>query len=190
MEVLEKNKEDAGQRLLVMAEGLRAVVCLQERTPDGEWETVINTTGWIGRNGLGKTAEGDGKTPAGQGRFLFGFGIKENPGTVFPYVKVTAGHYLVDDISSQYYNQLVSERVTRRDWNSAEHLFDMGRAYHYALATDYNASCERGRGSGIFLHCEEGGPTAGCISVPEAVMKEILKRIRIDCTLLIQNQEE
>lgn len=186
MEVFAENKSEAVQRLLVTVDGVHANIFLQERFSDRQWSNIISTVGWIGRNGLGKEAEGDGKTPLGGGRFLFGFGIMENPGTVFPYIKVNDGHYLVDDISSQYYNRIVSEEITKRDWSSAEHLTDMGRAYHYALVTDYNLSCERERGSGIFFHCEEGKPTAGCISVPEKAMKEIMQKIRRDCIWLVR----
>lgn len=198
MEVFEESRKETIQRILVTPEGVRATIRLQERAPDeawtsdrawtsdGVWTDIVDTVGWIGRNGLGKTWEGDGKTPVGYGRFLFGFGIKENPGTVFPYIRVNSGHYLVDDVSSRYYNQIVSEEIVRKDWKSAEHLADMGRAYHYALVTDYNISCESGKGSGIFLHCEEGRPTAGCIAVPEEKMKEILQRIQRDCVLRVE----
>ncbi|MCH5251817.1 MAG: S-layer protein [Lachnospiraceae bacterium] len=173
------------QRLLVTAQEARALISLQERDEKGNWCQRLFTRGWIGKNGLGKEREGDNKTPVGSLKFLFAFGSKENPGTVFPYIKVDERHYLVDDVSSAYYNQLVEEGTVERDWNSAEHLVSMGCAYHYALATDYNKDCAPGKGSGIFLHCEQGHPTAGCISVPEPVMKAILQRVRQDCMIEI-----
>ncbi|HAP19754.1 MAG TPA: hypothetical protein DCR27_00600 [Lachnospiraceae bacterium] len=181
MEGFAENEIKVPQRLLVMADGVRANIFLQEKNPSGGWDSMVSSVGWIGRNGLGKEVEGDGKTPLGSGRFLFGFGIKENPGTVFPYMNISRSHYLVDDCSSEYYNQIVSEDMVKKDWSSAEHLVEMGRAYHYALATDYNVSCERGRGSGIFFHCENGKPTAGCVSLPEKEMKQIMKEISQEC---------
>lgn len=182
--------ERTEQRLLVVAaEGSRAEVTLQERTTGSgqrgaEWQDRRRCRGWIGRNGLGKTREGDGRTPAGEWRFVYAFGLCEDPGTSFPYIRVDESFYLVDDSSSRFYNQLVSTKYTGRDWSTAEHIVESAEAYAYALAIDYNKERMPGLGSGIFLHCEEGRPTAGCIAVPEADMRALMTEIRPDCLLL------
>ena len=173
------------QKLFVKAEGVRALVSLLEKDEKGNWCQRFFTRGWIGKNGLGKEREGDNKTPTGKLKFLYAFGSRENPGTVFPYLKINENCYMVDDVSSIYYNRLVEEGTVEKDWKSAEHLVSMGTAYHYALATDYNKECIPGRGSGIFLHCAQGHPTAGCISIPEGMMKLLLRQIRHDCILEI-----
>ena len=86
--------ERTEQRLLVVAaEGSRAEVTLQERTTGSgqrgaEWQDRRRCRGWIGRNGLGKTREGDGRTPEGEWRFVYAFGLCEDPGTSFPYIRV------------------------------------------------------------------------------------------------------
>lgn len=144
----------------------------------------MQTEGWIGRNGMGKTREGDGRTPEGEFTFLFAFGLQPSPGTALPYLHVDDSYYLVDDVSSQFYNELVSIRDVEADWNSAEHLAGMGNAYAYALVTDYNLAGKPGLGSGIFLHCEEGHPTAGCVAIPEKDMITILQRICPECRLI------
>ena len=198
-----EDMEKREQRLLVTAEGCRAAVALQARentgygqgreaagrgrkqAEAGGWQEIVRTSGWIGRNGLGKQREGDGRTPV-EGFFLYGFGLKENPGTVFPYIQVDESYYLVDDPDSRYYNQLVSTREVSQDWRSAEHIVEMGAAYNYVLVTDYNKAGMPGIGSGIFLHCEEGKPTAGCIAVPEPAMKEIMKKMQTDCRLVCE----
>ncbi len=131
--------------------------------------------GWIGRGGLGKECEGDGRTPVGNFQIPYAFGLRENPGTELPYVRVTKDHYFVDDPASRYYNQLVRASRVDRDWKSAEHLSEMGAAYAYAMVLDYNRERIPGLGSGIFLHCHEGHPTAGCVAVEEGAMVRILR---------------
>ena len=61
----------------------------------------------------------------------------------------------------------------------------MGRAYWYGLVTDYNRDRVPGLGSGIFLHCEEGHPTAGCVSVPQEMMVFLLQNMSADCYMVI-----
>lgn len=41
--------------------------------------------------------------------------------------------------------------------------------------------------SAVFLHCATGGATAGCISVPENVMIQILQNVQERCTLIIDS---
>ena len=74
-------------------------------------------------------------------------------------------------------------------WNSAENLHDAGYAYNYALALDVNSNCTPGAGSAFFLHCNINKPTQGCITVPEAVMRDILINIKPDCHIIIDTAE-
>ena len=50
---------------------------------------IFTTSVYIGKNGIGKTGEGDAKTPTGTLHPLTAFGVKENPGTKMPYIDVT-----------------------------------------------------------------------------------------------------
>ena len=75
-------------------------------------------------------------------------------------------------------------------WNSAENLHDAGYAYNYALALDVNSNCTPGAGSAFFLHCNINKPTQGCITVPEAVMRDILINIKPDCHIIIDTAEQ
>lgn len=182
--------------MFVLARGVRCSVCLREKC-DGIWKDRLTAEGWIGKNGLGKSREGDGKTPVGLFHLTGAFGVRENPGTKLPYVQVGASHYFVDDPASRFYNQMVSVQAcpeeesgypaggsgaqvmyiqpSEKDWNSAEHPIEMAQAYASAMILDYNRERIPGRGSGIFLHCDEGRPTAGCIAVPETAMVRILR---------------
>ena len=121
-------------------EGCRAQVIYQTREScqtgekyqireNGVWRRKRISEGWLGRGGVGKTKEGDGKTPSGRLSFLYAFGTCPSPGTVFPYRRLDDSHELVDDAGSQYYNQIVSRRDVVPDWRSAEHMTAMGRAY-------------------------------------------------------------
>lgn len=185
MEHIDAVSEEPGQRIAVTAvKDFRVQVSFQQKEA-GIWKTRRECTGWAGRNGYGKREEGDGRTPVGRLSFLYAFGTCPSPGTQLPYRRMDASHYLVDDAASGYYNRIVSRRDVPVDWRSAEHMADMGRAYCYGLATDYNKERVPGRGSGIFLHCEEGRPTAGCVSVPREMMVWLLQNMGTDCYMVI-----
>ena len=166
-----------------------AKLCLYERADD--WQLVLETEAIIGKNGLGKTKEGDGKTPVGVFLFVKAFGILENPGTKMAYTQVDESHYWVDDGASNYYNAFVSTDEVVKDWESAEHIVEYGQSYHYVLATSYNDEKIAGRGSAVFLHCisEDAEATAGCIAVPEVYMKEIMRRVTSSCVLIVDARE-
>lgn len=182
-----KVAEETNQILAVVAKDNFATVSLHEKNKDGIWIESFSTQASIGKNGIGKTREGDGKTPTGIYHFTFAFGIKENPGANFEYIEVDDSHYWVDDSNSKYYNQFVSTKDVEKDWDSAEHILSEEGSYNYVLATDYNAECKPGEGSAIFMHCTPTGG-AGCIAVSEESMIAILERISPDCVLIIDDE--
>ncbi len=157
----------------------------------GQWKLILETEAIIGRNGLGKSKEGDGKTPIGVFRFIKAFGIFENPGTEMEYTQVDERHYWVDDSSSNYYNQFISIDEVVLDWESAEHICEYEESYRYVLATTYNSDRIPGVGSAVFLHCtsKDVEATAGCIAIPEVYMKKILERIESQCVVIIDEQK-
>lgn len=181
-----KVAEKTNQVVVVLAEGSSAVVSVHNKDVDGIWKEALSAEASIGKNGIGKITEGDGKTPRGEYEFTFGFGIKENPGTTFSYTQVDDSYYWVDDSDSQYYNQFVSTKEVVRDWDSAEHIMSAEESYHYVLATNYNEDCVPGLGSAIFMHCKPTGG-AGCIAVSEESMIQIMKMVQPDCVLIIDD---
>lgn len=163
----------------------------KENVEEGEWRLVLDTEAKIGKNGLGKTKEGDGKTPIGVFRFIKAFGILEHLDTKLEYLKVDERYYWVDDGNSNYYNQLVDINEVEKDWESAEHICEYGESYHHVLATSYNVMNIPGVGSAVFLHCmsKEAKNTEGCIAIPETYMKALLKSVEPQCILIVDKAE-
>ncbi len=74
--------------------------------------------------------------------------------------------YWVDDSQSQYYNQWVESK--EKNWNSAKHLIDYPKSYHYGIVINYNTNpIIPNAGSAIFLHCMTSTYTASCVAIPE-----------------------
>lgn len=156
--------------------GSRAKLSIHERK-DGRWRELHSCTAYVGKNGIGKTKEGDKRTPTGTYDLTQPFGIKADPGANMAYTKVTKHHYWCGSSGSEYYNQLVDTRkVDRKATSADEVLVSYGSVYNYCMFIDYNAAGEAGKGSCIFLHCTGSKKyTAGCIAVDEAVMKKIIQ---------------
>jgi len=180
--------ETASQIIVVSADGSNATVSMHNKEEDGTWTEILSTGGKIGRNGIGKTKEGDGKTPTGVYHFMFGFGNMPDPGCGLSYTQVDDSYYWVDDSDSAYYNRFVSTDDVTKDWDSAEHIAGVKSSYNYVLALDYNADCVPGKGSAIFMHCTPTGG-AGCIAVPEEMMVEIMQNVKDGCVVVIDSVE-
>src|ERR1700710_1156589 len=56
-----------------------------------------------------------------------------------------------------------------------EHLYYETPYYNYAVVIDYNtAPVTQGAGSAFFLHVTDGGPTAGCVTIPQTTLVSIM----------------
>ena len=80
--------------------------------------------------------------------------------------------------------ELAALQPARRCWpgscsfNTAvsENLYQAGYVYSYAVVIDYNRFPARaGAGSAFFLHVTDGGPTAGCVSIPAANLVSLMR---------------
>ncbi len=166
-----------GQIILVIDHNLS----FWEKSPRGNWKRKLSVYCGYGSNGLSEDrTEGDRTTPIGSFPILHGFGIADDPGSSMTHKKITNNSYWSDEPGS--YNQwLESPRSIR-----GEHLIDYYQ-YKYAMAIGFNISpAVYRKGSAIFLHCKSSDrwSTAGCVSVEEHVMKDLLKRSR-DGTYII-----
>ncbi len=112
--------DETDQIVLVEYKGsAKATVSFHEKI-DGAWTQLYSTTGYVGSKGIGKTKEGDKKTPSGTYNLTMAFGIKDDPGANLPYTKVTKYHYWCGTSGSQYYHQLVDSRITGRSATSSD----------------------------------------------------------------------
>lgn len=181
--------QSTSQMVVVTANGSYAQVSMHQINAVGEWEEIMTTAGFVGSDGVGKASENESKTPAGVYTLTQAFGVNANPGTSLPYTQVNDSYYWVDDVNSPYYNRFVSTNDTDKNWDSAEHLVDYPSQYAYAIAIDYNTQCTPGAGSAIFFHCSNGGPTAGCVAIPQGDLIYVLNHIRSGCLIVIAEED-
>ena len=154
---------------------------------DGVWTEILRTDGFVGSNGVGEASEFTSATPQGTFPLYFAFGINPDPGTTVPYLQVDEYDYWVGDSSSPLYNQYArADSDTDWDKSKSERIIDYPTAYGYCLFIGYNIEGVPGKGSCFFLHCSNGRPTAGCVSVPESDMAFILRNIGEDCGIVIE----
>lgn len=184
----------AGTRQVItvrQTSGWHARVTLWRRT-DGQWVRGRSTAdGRIGYGGLVRPRhrlQGTGTTPRGTFTLTESFGNSAAPvGTRMPYRDVRRGDYWVQDNDSAYYNTLRNKRrggfrwrLPTSDDNSSERLRDYPQQYAWSVVVDFNRPPDavRHRGSGIFLHVNGDGATAGCVSVPRAFERRVLTWLR------------
>ena len=128
-----------------------------------------------GRNGLKvDKVEGDGATPVGSFPILFAFGFEENFPTEMTYKKISPRTNLSGQ-SGEYYNKWVEYE---KDLPPGDRLIDAYQ-FKYGMNTGFNINPTiPGKGSGIFVHCKTYGTwkSAGCVTLPEKIMIELLKK--------------
>ena len=137
----------------------------------------------LGRNGLSANRrEGDGTTPTG----LFGigrtmYGNEPNPGVRFAYRRLRCGDWWDEDPSSPTYNsfQHVPCGTQPPFGGASEGMWQQPRPYPFLAVIEYNMRpVVPGRGSGIFLHAQTGGPTIGCVSLRRDELRAVLRWLR------------
>lgn len=137
----------------------------------------------IGRNGVGwhlpmienidtqlvpEKHEGDGKTPLGKYELKQEFGFAPTGQSGFSYLQLTDRIECVDDVESEYYNQIVDHtQVKKIDWNSSEKMAKIP-SYIYGFNIEYQSSRMKKEGSCLFVHTlsDPQKGTAGCVAVP------------------------
>ena len=186
---------DETDQLLTVAAymGSAAWVALHKKDEKGRWQMIMTTPGAIGYNGLGKTKEGDLKTPIGSFHFDKAFGLADDPGCIVPYTKVNEDHYWSGDKrEGMHFNELVNIKdCPGLDTERSEHLVEYKRQYQYCLNIDYNKECDKTAGYAIFLHClgPKSQSTEGCVAIPEDQMKVVMENVTPDCIIVINTQE-
>ena len=182
--------KDAKQLFVVAAVGdTTAWISMHEKDADGNWRVLMTTPGFIGKEGMDKTKEGDAKTPNGTFHFTAAFGIAKDPGCAIPYKQVDNNIYWSGDARpGMNYNQMVDIReFPGLNTEDSEHIIDYDPHYTYAMNISYNEDGTPGLGSAIFLHCF--GPykpyTGGCVAIPVENMRFVMQNVRPDCVIVI-----
>ncbi|WP_407396968.1 L,D-transpeptidase family protein [Anaerovibrio sp.] len=156
----------------------KADVKLYEKDDNQKWTKVLQCDGFVGEKGLGKTREGDRKTPKGDFGIFTAGGIEPNPGTKADYLLFDEHIFCAD---GPYYNKLIDDREIPKQVLEKLDLDPMNNGapqFNYSLFLTYNRDCVPGRGSYIFIHCKgEYDYTLGCITVSEENMIKILQHV-------------
>lgn len=160
--------------LVKCAEGSDAKLEYFVRASNGKFIFHSSCEGYIGRNGLGKTIEGDFKTPEGEFSLLKAFGILEDPGTELDYIDVTESIFACDE-NCEYYNQIIDTAVVHHAC-TGEDMSKLAPAYNYGAVINYNPERINPLGCNIFFHCKGNNPyTAGCVAGDEEFLRDFLQ---------------
>ncbi|WP_240338452.1 L,D-transpeptidase family protein [Peribacillus alkalitolerans] len=171
---------DTGQVIIVKAKPYSRTATVQGfEKINGQWMASFQPIpAVIGKNGIGKTTEGDGKTPVGAYQIGSTFGWAKSPTNMkMPYKQTNKFHYWVDDTTSRDYNKWMyytGNPYSR--WKSFERLNHP--LYKYAFVIRFNNQpIVNGKGSAIFFHVWNGPTTytAGCVAVSEKHVVNILR---------------
>ena len=151
-----------------------------EKDNQGNWSEIDRVAARLGQSGLKSASEVyemDKCTPTGIYTLTEAFGINSNPGSGITYRQLDGTEYWVDDENSQYYNTMQFGDPNGR-WSSAEKLTDYSGYYNYSLVIDYNRwPVAPGKSSAIFIHCDMGIYTYGCVAIPQQNLVNLLKRL-------------
>jgi L,D-peptidoglycan transpeptidase YkuD (ErfK/YbiS/YcfS/YnhG family) len=154
-----------------------------------DWQRQLTTaSGRIGYGGLvapTRREQGTGATPLGTYGLVWAFGMHaKSDRWQLRYRKVKRGDYWVQDNGSDFYNRYRNKRQGGFRWwlpsgdvNSSERLRDYRGQYEWSIVMDFNMDQVRHRGSGIFLHVNGSGATAGCVSAPRSFVRKLMVRL-------------
>lgn len=101
-----------------------------------------------------------------------------------PYLTLTQSIECVDDPRSKFYNRIMDRSLVTPDWNSSEHMRNVGEAYRWGIVVDFNRTVsgsttnppEPGAGSCVFLHIWKSHDrgTAGCTAMSQSDLTTLL----------------
>jgi L,D-peptidoglycan transpeptidase YkuD (ErfK/YbiS/YcfS/YnhG family) len=96
------------------------------------------------------------------------YGNSTNPGVRYRYRRLRCGDWWSEDPASPTYNTFQHVACGTRPPFKVETpgMWQQPVAYAHLAVIEFNMRpVVRGRGSGIFLHAQTGGPTNGCVSL-------------------------
>ena len=160
--------DDTTQLVLVAVGQAYDKMYLMEKQESEMWQVVYGPFDvQIGKEGLGKEKEGDGKSPEGIYELGYAFGRGNAPtDTIWPWRSTMLGDIWIEDSNSKYYNMYVKDgSVEDADWKNYSNLNIA--AFDRAIEIRYNTERESGAGSAIFLHIwvNSKRDTNGCTAI-------------------------
>lgn len=170
--------------------GSWAVVGFFVRTDSAcTFKRVLKVDGRVGYNGISNgltRRQGSGTTPSGTYTMTESFGNSPRPATALSYHRIKTGDYWVQDQNSPFYNTLRNSALggflaTTAGSNGSERLLDYTTQYAHSVVINFNRAPDSkvvGRGSGIFLHVNGKGATAGCVSITKASLRTLMSFLR------------
>lgn len=159
----------------MIGSGSSAHVVFTERQADGSWATSLEGWGHVGSAGIGSASESSTATPGGVWLLTSAFGTGANPGAGLSYRQITGQSCYISDVGDPAYNTWQERQVCAAP---NEHMADYPTQYRLGLVIGYNQAGTPGAGSAFFVHVDNGAPTAGCVSVPGAMMTSLVARVR------------
>jgi L,D-peptidoglycan transpeptidase YkuD (ErfK/YbiS/YcfS/YnhG family) len=169
--------------------GSHARIVMWRKTSTGWAKKISSTNARIGYGGVvpaSQRVQGSGATPLGTFSIPFTFGShSRHSDWNVPYVKYNSGDYWVGDNNSSFYNRYRNKSQggfaywdTSSSGNSSERLASYPTQYEMAFVTSFNYYDRvRHRGTGIFLHVNGSGATAGCVSAPRWYIADLMNRL-------------
>jgi L,D-peptidoglycan transpeptidase YkuD (ErfK/YbiS/YcfS/YnhG family) len=171
-----------------------------QKNADGTWSAPfaamparIGYGGWVTGT---QRVQGTGTTPAGTYTLTDAFGLQANPGTKLHYWHADGDDYWAGDNRDPHtYNTFQPSVPAKPTWRTSEseRIAAYPTQYAYAVVIDFNRprptsvtwSAALGefvaarpadvrRGSGIFLHVNGAGDTAGCVSITRASLISVM----------------
>ena len=172
-----KKRWSGKQAIVVRADGQNSATAklwLYEYK-SGAWRKVAGPwTAVVGKKGVGKQKEGDGRSPSGAFELGTAFGWANKPSKMtYQYRKLDSKDLWVD-AAGPYYNRWV--RGPKSLYGTGEQLKSVS-LYEYAIAVHYNDAAVKNAGSAIFMHVwrGQGQGTAGCTAMSRDHMLQLLR---------------
>ncbi len=146
----------------------------------------------VGKRGIGfKKREGDLITPQGQYKIKYILCRKDRVKKIqskLKVIKIKKNMGWCDDPRSTSYNRLIKLPSNFRH----EKLFKRENTYDIILVLNYNMKpIKRNKGSAIFIHIAKKNfkKTEGCIAVQKSSLLKIIKKIKKNTRVMIENQK-
>ncbi|MFF0015532.1 L,D-transpeptidase family protein [Streptomyces sp. NPDC005374] len=169
---LAKVPADTRQAVVVTGKGRDSsdsTVVLYERTTagwqaGGSWPAHNALRGWTDHH-----LAGDLHSPIGVYTLTDAGGLLKDPGTKLPYNRSSGftapGTGFEGEPLAGSFDYVIAINYNRRPGTSP---------------LDWTRPLGAGRGGGIWLHVDHGGPTHGCVSIAEEHMKDLLRALNPD----------